>query len=154
MAEPPSESPKRQALRQRGALNPRARRVTDPLFQRSDFFDPHDVVQVKYEMLRRVDAEQAPVTRTATAFGVSRPTFYQARSDFTRAGLPGLVPEKPGPRGAHKLTPAVLAFVAQQRADEPAITAAALATRIRHQFGVQVHPRSIPRALIRHQKKR
>ena len=154
MAGTPPDSPKRQALRQRGALNPRARQVTDPLFDHGDFFDPDDLVQVKYEMLRRVDAEQAPVTHAAAAFGVSRATFYHARADFHEAGLPGLVPEKPGPRRAHKLTPTVLAFVAQQRTNEPALTAAALATRIRQQLGVQVHPRSIARALIAHQKKR
>ena len=153
MAETLPASPKRQALRQRGALNPRARQVIDPVFQHGDFFDPDDLVQVKYEMLRRVDAEQARVTHAAAAFGVSRATFYQARSDFQHAGLPGLVPEKSGPRSAHKLTPMVLAFVAQQRADAPALTAGELATRIRNQFGVQVHPRSIARA-IHHQKKR
>jgi transposase len=154
MAGPASDSPKRQTLRQHGTLNPGAGGVTDPLFQRGTFFDPDDLVQVKYEMLRRVDAEQAPVRGAAGAFGFSRQTFYQARAEFLRAGLAGLVPEKPGPHGAHKLTAAVLTFVVQQRSAEPAITAAALATRIRQQFGLTVHPRSIARALSRHQKKR
>jgi transposase-like protein len=154
MAKPTAESPKRHALRQRGTLNPRAPTVTDPLFQHRDFFDPDDLVQVKYELLRRVDTDRAPVTDAAKAFGVSRATFYQARTDFQAAGLPGLVPEKRGPRGAHKLTPTVLDFVRQQRAGDPALTADALAARIRSRWGVQVHPRSLARALQRHQKKR
>jgi hypothetical protein len=36
--------------------------VTDPLFRDSAFFDPDDLVQVKYEMLRSVQkAQRAPV---------------------------------------------------------------------------------------------
>jgi transposase len=154
MAKRAAESAKRQALRQRGTLNPRAHAVTDPLFQHRDFFDPDDVVQIKYEMLRRVDTEQAPVTDAAKAFGVSRATFYQARTDFQDAGLPGLVPEKRGPRGAHKLTPTILDFVQQHRAADPTLSADALAARIHSRWGVRVHPRSIARALQRHQKKR
>src|SRR4051812_49751372 len=35
-----------------GTLNPRADDVRDPAFVDSEFFDPRDLVQVKYEMLR------------------------------------------------------------------------------------------------------
>jgi hypothetical protein len=44
-------------------LNPSPERVTDELFQ--EFFDPRDLVQVKYEMLRRVQTEGQPVGRSA-----------------------------------------------------------------------------------------
>ena len=50
-------TPKRQVLRQTGTLNPRPDRVTDELFAGSDFFDPNDLLQVKYEMLRRVHSD-------------------------------------------------------------------------------------------------
>jgi hypothetical protein len=52
---------KTQALRQQGVLNPRPDAVTDPLFQSGDFFDPQDMVQVKYEMLRHVEVDKASV---------------------------------------------------------------------------------------------
>ena len=52
--------------------------------------------------------------RTTEAFGCSRPTFYQAQTAFKTQGLPGLVPRKRGPRGAHKLDDAVMA-VRQRR---------------------------------------
>jgi len=39
-----------------------------------------DVVQVKYEMLRRVRVDQVPMARAARAFGFSRPAFYQAQA--------------------------------------------------------------------------
>ena len=102
---------KREALRRQGCLHARPEQVGDPLFQQSEFFDAHDLVQVKYEMLRRVQIEQQSVSQAAAAFGFSRPTYYQAELDFQSQGLPGLIPEKRGPRKAHKLTAEVLSYV-------------------------------------------
>jgi hypothetical protein len=64
---------KQAALRQNGALNPHPQHVTDRLFQENEFFDARDLVQVKYEMLRRVRVERAPVSQSAAAFGFSPP---------------------------------------------------------------------------------
>src|SRR6266542_824551 len=77
---------KRQTLRQQGTLNPRPQAVTHELFQESDFFDPNDLVQVKYEMLRQVQSESRPVSQSAKAFGLSRPPFYQAQAALAQAG--------------------------------------------------------------------
>jgi len=89
---------KRDLLRQQGALNRRVAAVTDELFQQSEFFDPADSVQVKYEMLRQVQVEGQPVSEAARAFGFSRPSFYQVQAAFDESGLPGLLPHKRGPQ--------------------------------------------------------
>ena len=94
---------KQQTLRQQGTLNPRPQEVNHPLFQASDFFDPDDLLQVKYEMLREVRVEQRPVSQTAQEFGLSRPSFYQAQVSFEQGGLSGLLPHKRGPKSGHKL---------------------------------------------------
>ena len=146
--------PKAGALRDRGALNPRPDRVTDELFQQSEFFDPRDLPQVKYEMLRRVQQDGQSVTRAVAAFGFSRPSFYEAQAAFADSGLPGLLPKKRGPRRAHKLTPEVMHFIAEVRAKEPAVTAAELVPLVKDRFAVTVHSRSIERALARAKKKR
>src|SRR5262245_15196594 len=145
---------KTEALRAHGTLHPRPETVRDPLFGSHDFFDPRDLVQVRYEMLRRVDVEGHAVAQTADAFGVSRPTFYQTQTASQARGLAGLVPRKRGPHGAHKITEAVLAFVAAQRAADPALTVAALLSRIHDRFGLDVHRRSLERAVRRQEKKR
>ena len=51
------EDPKLAALRARRCLNPRPERVVDERFARSEFLDARDLVQVKYEMVRRVRVE-------------------------------------------------------------------------------------------------
>lgn len=147
-------APKIQALRQHGVLNPRPDAVTDPLFQTRDFFDPLDLLQVKYEMLRHVDVDKASVTESTAAFGLSRPVFYQAQHALAQQGLAGLIPRKRGPHGAHKLTPAVLDFVLQQRAASPSLTIVQLIASIQQQFGVAVHRRTLERHLARREKKR
>jgi transposase len=146
--------PKTEALRRQSSLNPHPEGVTEPLFQQSDFFDARDLVQVKYEMLRRVRIDARPITESAAAFGFSRPSFYQAQSAFDLAGLSGLLPKKPGPRRSHKLSAEVVAFLEQLRSQEPSLRPADLAERVLERFGRKVHPRSIERALARPKKKR
>jgi transposase len=141
--------PKQAALAGARCLNPHPEQVRDPGFLASDFFDARDLVQVKYEMVRRVKADGAPVTEAAAAFGYSRPAYYQAAAALERSGLEGLVPARPGPRGGHKLTGQILAWAEQQLAADPALRPAQLAAPIEQSFGVRVHPRSIERALAR-----
>jgi transposase len=142
-----TEDPKVTALRESRCLNPHPGQVTDPAFLTGEFFDARDAVQVKYEMVRRVTVDGAPVTATAAAFGYSRPAYYQAAAALAESGLDGLVPAKPGPRGGHKLTGEILAWAEQQLAADPGLRPASLAEPIAAEFGVRVHPRSVERAL-------
>lgn len=146
--------PKRKALREHGALNRHPERVIDPLFSEGEFFDRRDLVQVKYEMLRRVEAEGKTVTETAGSFGFSRPSFYQAQAAFAGKGLPGLVPKKRGPRGGHKATEDVVAFLAKVLETEGRLSSRVLAERAWDRFGLRLHRRTIERALARKKKPR
>ena len=87
---------KQRRLRQQATLNPRPEGVSHPLFQGSEFFDPHDLLQVKYEMLRLVSVEKRPVSEAAKVFGFSRPSFYQAQAAFAQSGLAGLIRAEAG----------------------------------------------------------
>lgn len=143
---------KAEALRQRGCLNPDPDRVKDELFSTGEFFDPQDLVQVKYEMLRRTRAEGETVSRAATDFGFSRPSFYEAQRQFEGEGLVGLVPKKRGPRGGHKLTGEVVDALEQALAEDSSRTTESLVELVRTRFGQEVHRRSIERALARRKK--
>lgn len=143
---------KQRRLRQLATLNPHPEAVTHPLFQDSEFFDSHDLIQVKYEMLRLVSVEKRPVSESAKVFGFSRPSFYQAQAGFAQGGLAGLIPQKPGPRSGHKLTPTVMDFLTQVRVAEPSLRPERLATLVKKNFGVRVHPRSIERQFLRQKK--
>ena len=146
MPQPPDH--KLDALRAQRALHPHPERVTDPLFQGANpFFDARDLVQVKYEMLRRVEHDQQSVVQATRAFGFSRPIFYQAQAAFATDGFPGLQHARPGPRRRHKLKPEVLAFLQQTRTNRPRVGARQLAKEVKERFQLEIHPRSIERAL-------
>lgn len=154
MAKPMPKDPKEEALSRYGSLNPRPQAVTDPQFSGDEFFDPRDTVQVRYEMVRRVEVEGDPVSATARAFGCSRPTFYHARKSLQEEGLGGLVPKKRGPRRGHKMKGEVLSAVLSAKEEDPGLSAEELAEMVLSRFGVSVHPRTVRRALSGVKKKR
>ena len=149
----PLDIEKLAALRAVHAVNPHPQDVTDPAFRSGNpFFDPRDLMQVKYEMLRRVHLDGHSVTHAAASFGFSRVAFYDAQHAYRQDGLPGLLPQRPGPRRAHKLSADVVAALEQVLIREPALRAPQLARIVQQRFGLVVHPRSIERALERQKK--
>ena len=151
--DPPSDG-KGKRLRQQSNLNPRAEKVSDPLFEQDAFFDPRDLMQVKYEMLRRVRVDDQPITKAAANFGFSRPAFYAIQQAFERFGLSGLLPKKRGPQRRHKLSDEIVDYLNNTIRTEGRLTASVLVERVQKRFGVKLHPRSIERGLDRPKKKR
>ena len=145
--------PKADALRNQGTLNPHPEQVRDGFFLENDFFDARDLLQVKYEMLRKTQVEGECVTRAAAAFGFSRPAFYQARQAFEEKGLPGLIPERRGPKHGHKLTEAIMGFIQEALEGDESLRTTDLVRMIEEQWRIRVHRRSVERALVRRQKK-
>ncbi len=139
--------PKAEALRQQGTLHPAPESIADPRFASSDFFDARDLVQTRYEMLRRVRTEGHSVTSATAWYGVSRPTFYKLLAAFEREGLWGLLPHKRGPKGRHKLRPEVIALLQAAREAEPSVDTARLVALVQEHFDIDVHPRTVERAL-------
>lgn len=145
--------PKLAALKRSGTANAHAKDIQDPAFIDSEFFDPRDLIQVRYEMLRRVRTEGRSVTEATKLFGVSRPTFYKLRRDFDRSGLVGLLPVKRGPHGPRKITPEVMRFIEEAATSSRASELTRLVGEIARRFSVVVHPRTVARALARFKKK-
>jgi len=145
---------KSKALRQQGVLNSHPDDIRDELFRECEFFDPRDLVQVRYEMLRSVQHDGRSVKDAAARFGCSRPTFYKAQKDFDGEGLAGLTPRKRGPRGGHKLTEEVLDFVERVLGENRQLSGVEVSAQVLARFGVKVHASSIGRAVSRRKKKR
>lgn len=149
-----NDDAKRDALKQSSGLNPRPQDVQDELFRTNEFFDPRDLVQVKYEMLRRAQVEGLPIAQAAERFGFSRPAYYHALEALQTQGLPGLIRKRPGPKRAHKLSEEIVDYLEQLRAQDAELSVSGLVQKVRHKFRIVVHRRSIERALERRRKKR
>ena len=144
---------KKQALGRNGTLNKNADKVTDPKFKNIAFFDPDDIVQVRYEMLRSVQKDGTGIQQTSKSFGFSRITFYKTGKAFNENGLAGLIPQKKGPRRAHKLTGEVMEFVGRLLEQKSGIKSDGIRQEIKDRFDLTVHKRSIERAIDRSKKK-
>jgi transposase len=134
-------------LKRAGTLNAHPDTITDRLFRENPFFDPRDLLQVRYEMLRRHTAENMSILDAAAAFGISRPTFYQAQAAFNQSGLAGLLPSPRGPKGGHKVTAEVLGYLKTLRAEDPSLTTVQCVQAVQQRFGITIHRRSLERAL-------
>lgn len=154
MAQDHRSDGKQKRLRRQSNLNPRADNVSDPLFEQDAFFDPRDLMQVKYEMLRRVRVDDQPISKAAANFGFSRPAFYAIQQAFKRCGLSGLLPKKRGPQRRHKLTDEIVDYLNDTIRKEGRLKAPLLVERVQKRFGVKLHPRSIERGLDGAKKKR
>ena len=148
----PAEDEKVEFLKAHRALHPHPEKVRDENFPQSTFFDPRDLIQVRYEMLRRHRVEGRSIAETARAFGVSRQFFYLLAKAFEAEGLLGLGPRKRGPQRAHKCSTEVLDFVQARREASTTLRWDDLAREVASTFGVRVHPRTLQRALARGKK--
>jgi transposase len=145
--------PKLKRLAELGVLNAHPERVRASWFRSGDFFDARDLVQAKYEMLRHVRVDGVAKAKAALLFGVSRPTYYQAETAFAQSGLAGLLPKLRSPKGGHKLTATIMAFIEQRLRQGEPMHARTLAHALKSELGIAVHPRSIERAIARKKKR-
>lgn len=144
---------KREKLKAQGNFNPHADQVSDPLFSEDGFFDPCDLLQVKYEMLRCVRKEGRSVVQAAADFGFSRRAYYQIKAAYEKGGLAGLQQKKRGPQRRHKLTEEVMDFLAGRIEAQGELKASALVLEVGQRFGLTVHQRTIEKALGSGKKK-
>jgi len=131
-------------LRKNGSFNHRAEAVSAEVFKNSRFFDPHDLMQVKYEMLRVVEKERCDVSSASVTFGFSRVSFYQVKREFDENGIAGLMPKKRGPKGSRKINESDIEF-AKSLVDTR--TKAQILIRLKEERGVEISKRTLERQL-------
>ena len=86
------QDPKEEALRAARALNPRPADVADTVFASSEFFDARDLVQVRYEMVRRARVDGESVWAAGCHVRVlPPPSWYAAAAALDEDGLPRVV---------------------------------------------------------------
>jgi len=139
------EKQKKDYLQECQCLNTNALKVKNELFMKNDFFDPLDLIQVKYEMLRKVRKENSSVNATATLFGMSRQNYYKVKNAFEKKGMLGLLTEKRGPQQPFKLKDDIVNFVNQQKKENPWLSTKQITKAIKNKFDVTIHPRTIER---------
>jgi transposase len=136
-------------LRSEGLLNPRAKRVAHSLFRTTEFFDPLDLSQVRYEMLRCARGEGSPVAEACRLFGYSREYFYQLERDFEQRGLVALLAGPRGRRPLLALNQEIVNFIVHRKIENPKLSGEALRDEILRIYRVKCTSRTVNRVIDR-----
>lgn len=136
---------KKEALLANGTYYRRYRSVKKDEFRVGGFYDPMDIVQVKYEMLRDVQNSSKAIGATVEEYGFSRTAYYAIKEGFEATGLASLIPEKKGPKEQHKLTKALREFIDEYTISHPKASAAEITMVITREKGVEISKRTIER---------
>lgn len=148
-------STKRQFLEKEGLLNPKPERVTHPLFQTLPFFDPLDLPQVRYEMLRTARVEQVSVAQASKLFGFSRDYFYKLERPFMARGYVALLGAPMGRRPLIALNQEIVDHIVHRIISQPTVSSEELRQEILRLYKVDCSRRTVERVVekIRPQKK-
>ena len=142
---------KDELLKESGVFNLRVELVIDDLFQKFDFFDPKDLVQVKYEMVRRVQQDGWTVSHAAKKFGFSRTAYYKIQNTFNKEGISGFIPKQRGPKSPHKLNTDIMNFlditISKSKSNDNKLNSIELSAIVKNKFNIKIHPRTIEKAL-------
>jgi transposase len=151
-----SRAAKLRALKQARALNFRPEQVRAELFHTHAFFDREDKAQVKYEMLRRRELEEAPVVETCREFGFTRESYRHLVERFRMEGMGALFEKKRGRQRPLKVSETVRKWIREQHQEHSEFNADELAERLEQQSGIRLSRRTIYRVLadMEEQKKK
>jgi hypothetical protein len=131
-------------LRRTLCLNRSPESVKDESFiGRSDFFDNRDIVQVKYELLRRCEVDGKDVASTCIDFGFSRTTYYKVQQAFLKGGLPSLMGRPRGRPNPTKVSDIVLGFAIAEKAKNPKLTAKDMVASISARYHIRLSVRMV-----------
>ncbi len=136
---------KKSFLEQEGLLNPKPERITQPLFEKLDFFDPLDLPQVRYEMIRTARVDNVAVAKTCRMFGFSREYFYKLERDFMARGYVALLGSTIGRRPIIALNQEILNFIVHRKLEEPKVSGEGLRQEIKKKYRVDCSRRTVER---------
>jgi len=136
---------KKDVLMKNGTYNKNHSKVKKEKFQEGGFYDPMDIVQVRYEMIKEAGDGGKAIEQVTGEYGYSRASYYHIKGDFDNGGMIALVPEKTGPRSPSKLTGDLQEYIANYVEGNPRASSSQIAMAIEQDKGVTVNKRTVER---------
>ncbi len=143
------DQPKIDFLKNQGLLNPSPERVTHPLFNTKAFFDPRDLPQVRYEMLRAARVEQIPVAKACRLLGFSREYFYRLERAFNERGYVALLGSRMGRPPLLALNQEIVSFIVHRKLESPRLSGEDLRKEILKLYKVDCSRRTVERIIAK-----
>ncbi len=135
-------------LKKEGLINNKAEKVNHPLFETVKFFDPLDLPQVRYEMLRAVRVENMFIVKACKEFGFSREYFYQLEREFNKYGFSSLLRTSVvGCRPVIALNQEIVNYLIYRKIEEPKLSGEKLCKEINVIYKVKCEKRTVERII-------
>jgi len=142
---------KKEILIKNGTFNKNHDKVKREGFSEGGFYDPMDIVQVRYEMIKDADDSEKTIGQISSEYGYSRASYYHIKDNFDKGGIAALIPERTGPKEARKLTGDLREYIKEYTQRNPKASSSKIAAEIESVKGVTVSKRTIER--FRYKKK-
>jgi len=136
---------KKEILLENGTYNNNHNKVRDSRFLEDGFYDPQDLVQVKYEMLRSAYNTDCTISELAASFGFSRAAYYKIKNVFDKEGISALVSQPSGPKKPRKLTSGHRQFIDHYLLENPSVSSLHIADILKKERGIDISKRTIER---------
>lgn len=136
---------KQDILLENGTFNRNHNKVTEQRFISDDFYDPRDLAQVKYEMLRTARESEGSIEDITVRFGFSRAGYYKIKNSFEKEGLSAFVSNKTGPQNAWKLTKKHQRFIDSYLLENPDASSGDIASILKAERGLTISKRTVER---------
>ena len=144
---------KTRALAASRTLNRDPEKVTDPAFAPGSFFDPADLVQVKYEMVRRSETDGVPVPQRPRRRSGSPASAVYGQVGAGRAGPGRADPGQARSQGRPQAHREVVDLLEELLAADATLRSGELAAQAAQRIGISVHPARCERALSRRRRR-
>lgn len=138
---------KKDFLQKEGLINPKPERVNYELFESNVFFDPLDLPQVRYEMIRTARVDSISVAKACRFFGFSREYFYKLERSFMDRGFVALLGSPKGRRPLIGLNNEILNFIIHRKIDNPKLSGEDLRQEILYLYKIDCSRRTVERII-------
>ena len=134
-------------LEKEGLLNTKPQRVSHSLFETLDFFDPLDLPQVRYEMIRSARVDKISVAAACKLFGFSREYFYKLERAFMARGYVAMLGSTMGRRPIIALNQEIINFIVHRKIEEAGLSGEKLRQEIQGLYKVDCSRRTVERII-------
>lgn len=138
---------KKHFLQKEGLINPKPERVQYHFFNANKFFDPLDLPQVRYEMLRLARGDKTSVANACRLFGFSREYFYQLERKFMENGFVALIGDQKGRRPLIALNNEIVNFIVHRKIDNHSLSGEDLREEILKIYKLDCSRRTVERVI-------
>jgi len=136
---------KKETLVSNGTYNKNYMKVKNKKFIEESFYDPMDIIQVKYEMLKDALYGNRSIMEIANEFGFSRASFYKIKNEFDKKGISAFIHDKVGPKEPYKLKDNFKEYIDKYIQNNPGVSSNEIAINLNKDKEVNISKRTIER---------